>query len=229
MELQPDSSVSLLDTDMEADVTPSQEYLDKIEQEQAAARKAAELSAQVEAAEARRHAEAAAVRSARSAPRAASRALEHVASCCVFADASAPEAPEVSRRDAAWREYVCERRARMQAAAADEARQAEIDARRHAIAAALPPEPSADAAGALLTAALQLPDGTRATRRFALDAPVAALFDFVESVGAGGLPPGGYRIVTRYPRRVLEGGDKGTLRDARLAAGQEAFVLESLR
>ena len=62
MELQPDTSVSLLDTDLEADVTPSQDFLDRMEAEQAAARKAAEAAAELEAEASRRAADAAAVR-----------------------------------------------------------------------------------------------------------------------------------------------------------------------
>jgi ubiquitin fusion degradation protein 1 len=61
MELKPEASVSLLDTDLEADVTPSAEFMQRIEAEQAAARLAAEKAARVEAEEARLQAEAAAV------------------------------------------------------------------------------------------------------------------------------------------------------------------------
>lgn len=116
----------------------------------------------------------------------------------------------------------------MQAAAEDAARQAEVATQRAALAAALPAEPPEDAAAAVLTAMLQLPDGTRHRRRFLLDAPVATVFEFVESIGAGGLAPGGYHIVTRYPRRVLASDNPGSLADARLSAGQEVFVLERL-
>jgi ubiquitin fusion degradation protein 1 len=62
MELRPDKSVSLLDTDLEADVTPSREYMDRIETEQAEARAAAEAQAAVEAEELRRQRDAAQVR-----------------------------------------------------------------------------------------------------------------------------------------------------------------------
>lgn len=51
MELKPDTSVSLVDTDMEADVTPSQEFLDKVAAEHRAAQAAAAAQAEVERAE----------------------------------------------------------------------------------------------------------------------------------------------------------------------------------
>ena len=62
MELKPDNAVSLLDTDLEADVTPSQEYMDRIEAEQAEARRKEEAAAALEAEEQRRQREATAVR-----------------------------------------------------------------------------------------------------------------------------------------------------------------------
>lgn len=60
--LEPDAHVSLVDTDMEADVTPSQEFMERMAAEQEAARKEAERVAALEAEEARRQADAAAVR-----------------------------------------------------------------------------------------------------------------------------------------------------------------------
>lgn len=62
MELQPDTSVSLLDTDLAADVTPSADFMAKIAAEQEKARAESEAAAALEAAEAKCHAEAAAVR-----------------------------------------------------------------------------------------------------------------------------------------------------------------------
>lgn len=60
--LEPDAHVSLVDTDMEADVTPSQEFMERVAAEQEAARKEAARVAALEAEEARRQADAAAVR-----------------------------------------------------------------------------------------------------------------------------------------------------------------------
>lgn len=61
--LEPDAHVSLVDTDMEADVTPSQEFMERMAEEQEAARREMERVAALEAEEARRQADAAAVRS----------------------------------------------------------------------------------------------------------------------------------------------------------------------
>ena len=56
MELKPDKSVSLVDTDMEADVTPSQEFLDRMAEEHRVAQAAAAAQAAVERAEEQRQA-----------------------------------------------------------------------------------------------------------------------------------------------------------------------------
>jgi hypothetical protein len=81
-----------------------------------------------------------------------------------------------------------------------------------------------------LNALFQLPDGSRVKRRFRAGAAVEEIFEFVESVGAGGFRPGRYRIVTRFPRRVLQGDGvgKATLSECGIGAGQEVFMLESL-
>lgn len=144
----------------------------------------------------------------------------------------------------------------LQALAAAEAQQAEEErraaedaARRlrvtSAAAAALPPEPAPSEPHA--TCAVRLPGGERLQRRFGPSDPVAALFDWVDSNGAGGMWPGEYRLVSAYPRRVFEppapapkagadgggagsgGGGGGTLEAAGLAAGEQvALLLEAL-
>lgn len=100
-------------------------------------------------------------------------------------------------------------------------------AARHELAIKMPPEPAEDCSDALVNARFQMPGGERVQRRFRLDAPVSELFDFVESCGAGGLMPGTYRLVTRYPRRMIPNSATGVLRDCGVGAGQEVFVLES--
>lgn len=72
-----------------------------------------------------------------------------------------------------------------------------------------------------------MPSGDRVQRRFRLDAPVSEMFDYVESVGAGGFMPDTYRLVTRYPRRIIHNAQAKSLRDCGIGAGQEVFVLES--
>ena len=64
MELQPAAAVSLLDTDLEADVTPSAEFMARIEAEQAAARAAEAERTRLEAEESRRRRDVAEVRHA---------------------------------------------------------------------------------------------------------------------------------------------------------------------
>ena len=122
---------------------------------------------------------------------------------------------------------ACVQRAQRDAAASA-AEAARVATDRAAAAARILPEPPAAASGPVLAALFQLPDGGRPRRRFALDAPVDALFDFVDGAGGGGAPPRGYRLVTRFPRRVLAAGGGGTLREAQLSAGQEVFVVEAL-
>lgn len=116
----------------------------------------------------------------------------------------------------------------MQAAAADAQLKATIAAQRRELAATLPPEIPADCQDPVLRGMFQLPDGSRIQRRFLLSSSVSQLFDFTESIEAGGFMPGGYRIVTRYPRRVLEAGGAGTLAEAGFGPGQEVFVLEAV-
>ena len=54
------------------------------------------------------------------------------------------------------------------------------------------------------TCLFRLPDGGRLQRRFAPGDRVAALFDFIDGHGAGGLWPGRYRLVASFPRRVVD-------------------------
>jgi len=110
--------------------------------------------------------------------------------------------------------------------------------------AALPPEPApSDPHG---TCVFRLPDGGRLLRRFRPSDPVRALFDYVDSQGGGGLWPGEYRLVSAYPRRVIEpplaaaggtcegvggegGGGESLEAAAGLAAGQQlALLLEQI-
>jgi hypothetical protein len=116
----------------------------------------------------------------------------------------------------------------MQKAAANAVAQAELAEERRTVAASLPPEPPVGCTDAILSGMFQMPDGARHVRRFRLSAPVAEMFDFVESVGAGGMGKGAYRLVTRFPRRVLERGAGSSVAEALLSPGREVFVLESI-
>jgi hypothetical protein len=93
----------------------------------------------------------------------------------------------------------------------------------------LPHEPPSSTPEPVLTAMFQLPDGTRPRRRFLLSTPVDTVFDFVDSVGGGGVRPESYRLVTRFPRRVLSKGSGLDLARAQVSAGQMVFVVEEVQ
>ncbi|GIL42788.1 hypothetical protein Vafri_169 [Volvox africanus] len=149
---------------------------------------------------------------------------------------AAREAAEAAERAAQEAAEAVERAARKAAeAAAAEAAAAAREAMRERLAASLPAEPdvspSFSSSESVLTCAFSLPDGSRISRRFAIGTAVQALFDFVDSRGAGGWERGSYQLVTRMPRRVVgaEVSAEGrTLRDLGLAGGSEAFLLEAL-
>ncbi|GLI69109.1 hypothetical protein VaNZ11_013656 [Volvox africanus] len=149
---------------------------------------------------------------------------------------AAREAVEAAERAAQEAAEAIERAARKAAeAAAAEAAAAARAAVRERLAASLPSEPdvspSSSSLESVLTCAFSLPDGSRISRRFTIGTAVQALFDFVDSRGAGGWERGSYQLVTRMPRRVVgaEAAAEGwTLRDLGLAGGSEAFLLEAL-
>lgn len=185
-ELQPGCAVSIIDTDIEADVVPSlesEQYLAQWEEQQ------------------RQHA-------ARLAQLAAERAAHEQA-----------EAERLRQQQA---ELAAQ-------AAADAERR---DRARALKAAALPPEPPSDAAEPYVTCLLRLPDGGRVSRRVLLAQPLQLLFDVADSQGAGGLEPGSYALVTRFPRRVLSAESAAggcSVGEVGLTAGaQEALFVEPL-
>ena len=127
---------------------------------------------------------------------------------------------------------------------ADEAARAEAEARaieaREAIEAAearsarfraahlrsLPPEPGVDDSAATRPCRFALPGGGRAERRFFPTDPVAAAFSFVRAQSAGAKEGERFRLVTRYPRRVVEEEGGGTVGAAGMGeeAGETWFV-----
>ena len=56
--------------------------------------------------------------------------------------------------------------------------------------------------------------------------PLALLFQFADAKGGGGAPPGMYRLVTQFPRRVLSSDFEGTISQAGIDPRQEALLLE---
>ena len=56
--------------------------------------------------------------------------------------------------------------------------------------------------------------------------PIADLFHFVDAKGGGGHPPGGYNLVTQFPRRVFEAALEESMAKVGLNGRQEALMLE---
>ncbi|KAG1659113.1 hypothetical protein FOA52_015906 [Chlamydomonas sp. UWO 241] len=126
-----------------------------------------------------------------------------------------------------------EREAKIAAAAAEaEARehaqaeagevQASLRAVREAVRASLPAEPSAVGAGGAVLVRVRLPGGGSQLRRFAPDATVADVTQWVSVLDEMPLsPPGPWRLVTNFPKSAPEPGS--TVRE--LAAGVSAVAL----
>lgn len=176
VEVQPDDAgaVSLIETDVEVDIAPSQDY------EEAMRRLAAAEAARLEAA-------ARAARDADEKRREAEAAAEEAAT-------AEEETARAAARDAARAERY-----------------------RAALASALPPEPDVDLPGCV-PCRFTLPDGSTRSRRFAATDPLAAVFDFVRSVGGAGEGER-FRLVTRWPRTVIEAPEEGSPRGERGGEG----------
>ena len=95
-------------------------------------------------------------------------------------------------------------------------------------AALLPPEPSSNAEGPVVSCLFRMPDGTRASRVFLQSQPANLLFDFADAKGAGGLPFRGYQLVMQFPRRVVDAPSVQTksIAEAGLTSSQEVLLLE---
>ena len=75
---------------------------------------------------------------------------------------------------------------------------------------------------------MRLPDGKRIGRRFTAAAPLSQLFAFVDA--RSDVVPGGYRLVTQFPRRVFEHSlASATLAEAGLGPGQELLLVEPVQ
>ena len=91
---------------------------------------------------------------------------------------------------------------------------------------ALPAEPVTGGSEPTVTCAVRFPDGTRVQRRFLCACSLTCLFGWVDSLGAGGQDPDQYRLVSQFPRQVLEANvPSQTFADAGLTQ-QQAFLLE---
>ncbi|KAL0025751.1 hypothetical protein WJX77_008951 [Trebouxia sp. C0004] len=94
---------------------------------------------------------------------------------------------------------------------------------------ALPAEPGAGQED-VVQVAVRMPGGTRFLRRFRVTDQLGSLFDAIDVHTQGqNLPPGSYRCVAQYPRRVFTEGTPGSLRDVGLAqAKQETVLIEPI-
>ena len=90
--------------------------------------------------------------------------------------------------------------------------------------ASLPSEPSEGEPSTVFL--VRFPDGSRHSRRFRHTDRLSMLFTFVDVKGAAGIQPGGYRLVTQFPRKVWTAASEGTIADAGLATRQEMLLLE---
>ncbi len=94
----------------------------------------------------------------------------------------------------------------------------------------LPPEPPAGGPESAVACAVRFPDGSRLQRRFLCTASLVSLFDWVDSVGAVGYDPHQYKLISQFPRRVLDPRDLArTFEAAGLSSNQEVFLLEALK
>lgn len=157
-ELEPEASVSIIDTEMEAEVHPSIETEEKLFQEELEARRLVE-----EREQARRE-----------------------------------EAALLAKQKTAQAEYL--------------ARHAESVREKND---SLPEEPSeADTEAGTLLILFRFPNGEKHSRVFRLSDPVSLLFHVVDAKGASGLMPGSYRLVSQFPRNVLENSLSGSRDEA---------------
>lgn len=143
-ELEPENAVSIIDTEMEAEIHPSVETEEKIIEEEMAARKALE-------------------------------------------EKRLREREELARAKQQQHDH-----------AVRQEQLASIQEQKRKI---LPTEPEdlSDSIGILL----RFPNGEKYSRRFLPTDAFNAVFDFADSMGAGGNFPGDYVLVTQYPRRVF--------------------------
>jgi len=92
---------------------------------------------------------------------------------------------------------------------------------------ALGPEAEAGES-ATISIAVRCPDGTRCSRRFRSDAPLALLFALVEASAWEALAPS-FTLTASYPRRVFrreEAADGRSLSSSGLSGKQEALFVE---
>ncbi|GIL80772.1 hypothetical protein Vretifemale_9819, partial [Volvox reticuliferus] len=143
-------------------------------------------------------------------------------------EADRRRAAEVAEAAAAA-EAEAEARAEAEAAAAmaEAERRARLEELRQKLAESLPAEPDRDDETAVLVR-VRLPDGCSHTRRFAGEAPVQRIRDWLQSLESFPLwEPAGWSLVNSYPRRVLGAeGDENTVASVASGAKQVALFVQ---
>jgi hypothetical protein len=99
----------------------------------------------------------------------------------------------------------------------------------------LPAEPEAGTPSSLHIL-VRLPSGSRKGRRFLPGDPLQAVFDFVDvecaaaAEGQGvagsscGIQPGGYKLVTQFPRKVFAEDSSSSIQDAGITTDTALFI-----
>ena len=151
------------------------------------------------------------------------------------ADRARMEAAEAARREAAEAAAKAEAEARekAEAEATEAQRVAQLKARREAKAETLPDEPavgSSSPGGAKVARVLvRTPGGGRKERRFFADSSVGDVYAWVDTLASEENVPASFRLVTSYPRQVLDAEGDRSLHDAlgdAMQGGQVALFVE---
>jgi len=90
----------------------------------------------------------------------------------------------------------------------------------------LPAEPSDGENENTVSVMIRLPDGSKLSRKFLLSHKIQFVFHFVDIYTD--LMPNSYRLLTQFPRRVLDQDSTFTLYEAGLTSKQEALFVELL-
>ncbi|GLI71020.1 hypothetical protein VaNZ11_016136, partial [Volvox africanus] len=115
------------------------------------------------------------------------------------------------------------------AAVAEAERRSRLEELRHQLAESLPAEPDRDDETAVLVR-VRLPDGCSHTRRFAGQASVQRIRDWLQSLESFPLwEPSGWSLVNSYPRRILGAeGDEDTVASVASGAKQVALFVQQI-
>ncbi|GIL65806.1 hypothetical protein Vafri_19433 [Volvox africanus] len=143
-------------------------------------------------------------------------------------EADRRRATEVAEAEAAAAAAAAARaEAEAAAAVAEAERRSQLAVLRQQLAESLPAEPDRDDETAVLVR-VRLPDGCSYTRRFAGEAPVQQIRDWLQSLESFPLwEPAGWSLVNSYPRRVL-GAEGDTVASVSSGAKQVALFVQEI-